>query len=130
VNSFVRHQLGSIVATVVDFSVMIVLRSLFGFWPAVATAFGAGAGGFTNFFLGRFWIFHDGGDARASAREQGVRYAVVSGGSLVLNALGEHLLATVWGIQYVAARVVVAVLVSVAWNYPMQKSFVFRVGAR
>jgi hypothetical protein len=55
-----------------------------------------------------------------------VRYAVVSASSAGWNALGEHIAHDRLGIQYFAARVVVALLVSFAWNFPMQRYFVFR----
>ena len=122
--TFLRHQAGSVITTAVDFTVMIFFVSVVGLKPAFGTACGAFAGAITNFTLGRRWIFQAQPDHPGP---QALRYALVSGASLVLNSLGEHLLATVLGVQYVAARVAVAVLVSVGWNFPMQKSFVFRL---
>ena len=123
--TFLHHQLGAIIATAIDFLTMIVLVRFFGFAPATATACGAFVGGVSNFFLGRSWIFKPAAGHEVHAGVQAVRYALVSGGSLVLNATGEHLLATIAGVQYVLARLIVSVLVSVAWNFPMQRGFVF-----
>jgi putative flippase GtrA len=118
----IRHQAGSIVATIVDFTVMIALVSLAGAAPAVGTAAGASCGGIANFLLGRRWIF------RATQHHpagQAGRYAMVSLGSLVLNTCGMHVLASVMHQPYVAARLAVSFVVSVLWNFPMQRSFVF-----
>jgi putative flippase GtrA len=118
-----KHQLGSIAATVVDFSVMIGCVSWLGMLPALGTACGAFSGGVFNFWLGRKWIFRATTDGVSG---QVVRYFFVSFVSMMLNSLGEHLLASVAHVDYVAARVVIAVCVSLLWNYPMQRFVVFR----
>lgn len=118
-----RHQLASVVSTAVDFGTMVLLVSGIGVDPVPATAAGAACGALTNFTLGRRWIFraHDG-----SATSQALRYAIVSGASLGLNTFGEWLVHVKAGQQYVVARAIVAVVVSLAWNFPMHKWFVFR----
>lgn len=118
-----RHQLASLIATAADFGVMVATVELFHLWPAAATFVGAACGGITNFQLGRHWIFeahHEG------AAPQALRYAVVSLASAGWNALGEYGLHHRLGVHYLAARVVVAVAVSFLWNFPMQRTFVFR----
>ncbi len=108
--------------TVVDFSTMILFVQLFRVPPVWATGIGAGVGAVTNFTLGRLWIF----EARKNrAAGQAARYAAVSGASLLLNMLGEWLVHDVAHLEYVIARAIVALCVSVGWNYPMHKNFVF-----
>ncbi|MDB5213387.1 MAG: CDP-diacylglycerol--glycerol-3-phosphate 3-phosphatidyltransferase [Myxococcaceae bacterium] len=124
--TLVRHQMGSVAATAVDYSVMIAVVSGLGAPPAVGTAVGAATGGVFNFFLGRRWIFRS---TRAEAAHQARRYALVSLGGLVLNTCGVHVLAGILHYPYVAARVVVSIVVSLVWNFPMQRSFVFAQGA-
>ena len=124
-NGLLRHQAGAAVATVVDFSMMISLVSLAGASAALGTALGAASGGIVNFLLGRRWIFRA-TDHRTGA--QAGRYAMVSLGSLLLNTGAMYVLAGSLRYPLVGARVVVAVLVSVLWNFPMHRTFVF--GAR
>lgn len=124
--TFLKHQAGSIVSTGVDFGTMIFFVRVVGLTPTFATALGAACGGAVNFTLGRRWIFRA---SEGAAHGQALRYAVVSGMSLVLNSFGEHLLAEVLHVQYVVARMLVAALVSVLWNFPMQRAFVFRARA-
>jgi putative flippase GtrA len=125
--TFGRHQAGSIIATCIDFGTMSLLVSGLGMSAALATAIGAFLGGVSNFLLGRHWIFsakheHVGGQAG--------RYAFVSGASLGFNAGGEYVLHDLLGIQYLLARVIIATVVSVFWNFPVQRAFVYRqVGA-
>jgi putative flippase GtrA len=122
VGEWIRHRAGALVATAVDFGIMIALVELLHLGPVVATVTGALCGSLSNFFLGRTWIFHR-TDARAAG--QMVRYAVVSGASLGLNSLGEYYLVVRLGVGYVLARVIVATVVGNLWNYPLHKFFVF-----
>lgn len=117
-----RHQASSIVATAVDFGVMIALKELTGLSPAIATVFGASCGAAANFTLGRFWTFEA---THARPHGQAVRYLVVSAASLGWNAGGEWVFTAKLGLQYVLARAIVSVAVSLFWNYPLQRFFVF-----
>jgi putative flippase GtrA len=120
-----RHQVGAIAATLIDFSVMVVCVQRFGVQPTAATAIGASVGGVTNFLLARAWIFrrHSGHWAG-----QAVRYALVSGGGALWNTLGEHLMHDIERVQYILARALVSVAVSLLWSFPMQRRFVFQEG--
>jgi putative flippase GtrA len=117
-----QHQVGALVATAVDYAVMILCVSLLGAPPVLGTIVGSIAGAFVSFTLGRRWIF----DAeRGSLVSQAWRYALVSGLSLCGNALGEWLLVHAH-LHYFVARVLTSLVVGVAWNFPMHRHFVFR----
>jgi len=119
---FLRHQAGAIVVTALDFATMSALVQLVHTSAVFGTVVGAALGGVTNFILGRKWIF----SARAeAASHQALRYTFVSGFSLVLNAAGEYVLHDRLGLQFQVARAMIAALVSVAWNFPMHRYFVF-----
>jgi putative flippase GtrA len=118
---WMRHRIGALVATAVDFAVMIALVEVLHLGAGKATAAGAFCGAITNFSIGRNWIF---GRARGRATEQAIRYALVSAGGLLLNTGGESLLVGL-GVGYVTARVIVATAISNLWHYPAHKFFVF-----
>lgn len=120
-----RHQVGAIVATAVDFGAMIATVEWLRLSPVAATALGATLGAISNFALGRAWVFRR---HRGNWTDQALRYAFVSGASAGWNTLGEHLLHDLGHLQYVLARTLVALAVSLAWNFPMQRRFVFREG--
>jgi putative flippase GtrA len=124
--TFVRHQAGSLIASALDFSTMIAGVRLFGLHPALATAVGAAAGATINFLLGRYWIFPRGIAMRDRGGASALRYALVSLVSLGLNSAGEYVLVSLARVQYVCARVLVAIAVSAVWNFPMHRGFVFR----
>jgi putative flippase GtrA len=120
--SLSRHPASSLAATAVDFTAMVVVASVVGLPASLGTTVGAALGAAVNFLLGRSWVFRATG---ASFGPQAGRYAFVSLGSLVLNATGVHLLAVQHHLPYVAARVLVSVFVSFAWNFLLQRFFVF-----
>lgn len=120
------HQAAAVITTVVDFGTMIVLVSLVGLRPGIATLLSALLGGIVNFTLARRFVFRRSpGEAPAHAPVQGLRYAVVSVASALWNAAGESLLTRAFGVPYVLARALVAVAVSLGWNYPLHRYFVF-----
>ena len=118
-----RHQVGATAATVVDFGAMILLVETLGVPPWIATAIGATLGGVTNFMLGRTWIFRR---QSGHVAGQAIRYASVSAAGAALNSFGEHVVHDRAHIQYVVARAMVAIAVSLLWNFPMQREFVFQ----
>jgi putative flippase GtrA len=121
--TFARHQMGAVVATGVDFGVMIACVEWLGVSAVAGTAAGATLGAVTNFTLGRVWIFrHHSG----RAAHQAVRYALVSAASAAWNSLGEHVVHDLVHVQYVVARALVAFVVGLIWNFPMHRYFVFR----
>jgi putative flippase GtrA len=127
VREWIRHRAGALIATGVDFLVMIGCVELLHFNPVGGTIAGAFFGAVTSFSLGRHWIFHH---ADSKVAGQIFRYALVSGASLCLNAMGESLLVFHVGLGYVLARSIVALAVSNLWNYPLHKFFVFKRRAR
>lgn len=119
-----RHQLAGLAATVVDYGSFVVLVELVHLWPEVATAIGAAAGGVTNFTLSRQVVFRASGGAGA-VHGQAARYALVWLGSLLLNTLGVFLLYRLAHLNPLVSRLGTAVAVSLGWNFPLHRNFVF-----
>jgi putative flippase GtrA len=117
-----RHNFASISATVVDYGVMVTLVEIVHLTTVAATAIGALCGAVTNFTLGRMFTYKA---THEPVFGQTLRYALVSGAGLGLNTAGEYLFNMVLGLQYLAARVITSIIVSTAWNYPLQRFFVF-----
>jgi putative flippase GtrA len=120
-----RHQIGAIVASGVDFGSMILCVEVFRLSPVAGTAIGATLGAVTNFGLGRAWVFRL---QSGHPAHQALRYLMVSAASAGWNSLGEHLMHDLAHVQYVLARALVALAVSLLWNFPLQRRFVFHEG--
>lgn len=121
--SFTRAQIASIIATGVDFGVLVALVELLGWWPAGAAGLGAFAGAVTNFWMGRQWSF-EATDGRAE--RQAARYALVAAGSLGLNVGGVYVLNDLLGMQYAVAKAVTALGIGFFFNFPLHRAYVFR----
>ena len=103
--SFSRSQIAALVATAVDFSSLLFFVEVLGVWYVASTALGAFLGAVSNFSLGRHWSFVaiDG-----VVHHQAFKYAVVSGGSLLLNSGGVYLFTDLVGFHYTVSKLIVA----------------------
>ena len=120
--AFLRHHATAIVATAADYLVMVSCVEVLGLHAVAATALGALAGAMTSFQLGRQYTYRV---VDAAVAGQVWRHAVIALASLGLNTAGEYFFHVELRIEYLLARVITSVIVSNAWNYPMQRYFVF-----
>jgi len=119
---FCKAQMSSQVASLVDFGVSVVLERL-GLWYLHAAFLGAFSGGVVNCCVNYRWVFHSQGQKK---KYVALKYFLVWGISIMLNTGGTYVLTEVSGTYFLFSKVAVAVLVAIAWNYQMQRLFVFR----
>lgn len=116
-------QAAALAATGIDFTVLIVCVEVFGIPYQIGTGIGATVGAVSNFLMGRHWIFRaTSGDVRGQA----IRYAIAASCSLVLNWSGVVGLTESIHTPYWVSRVIIAAVVAIFFNFPMQRWFVFR----
>lgn len=133
--TFIRSSLSSQVASWVDMGSSIGLVAM-GLSEWVSTPIGAVLGGIVNCCINYKFTFHAQG---CSVKAVAVKYVMIWLGSVLFNTVGTKLLASVldqwhllesWGFtnvgSFAVARVVVSLVVSLAWNFLMQKNFVYR----
>lgn len=114
--------MASLVASFFDYLITILAVQIFGLNVVLANFIGNFFGGVLHFSLGRRWVF----DAADSSRFVQVRkYILVWTGNLALNALGMYLLTQI-GLYYVITKVITSITVSVGYNYPLQRWYVFK----
>ena len=121
--SFFRAQVTALAATATDFTVMIFFKEFLGSWYMVAVVIGTLVGGFVGFMLGRYWAFIS---TEVKSIKQAKKYLVVMVGSFMLNVGGVYLMVEDFHFQYIIAKVVVAVLVGIGFNFFLQRYFVFK----
>ena len=78
---FIKAQASSLIASAVDFLLMIFLVELIQLTAVVSGAIGTIVGGIVNFSLGRNWVFKSGTN---SISVQALRYLMVCIGNLFL----------------------------------------------
>jgi putative flippase GtrA len=113
----------SFVATAFDYGVLFGLTEICHVYYVIAVACGAFSGAVSNFFLNRHWSFKA---THVDVQKQGLKYALVSGGSLCLNTGGVYLVTEYLHVHYAISVVVVSLLVGFLFNFPLQRGFVFR----
>jgi len=119
---FLASQVSASVASVVDVVLMeglILVGCPYG-WAILA---GHLAGGATDFSAKRHLIFRTGAE---HLLRQAARYAVAWVTSLGLNLLAARLLVEGAGLAAPVGVLAAAVVVGLAWNYPMHRLYVFR----
>lgn len=133
---FLRSSMSSQVASWADLGSSIGLVAL-GVSKWVATPVGAVIGGVVNCLINYRFTFR--ANKQCSLRSVAVKYVMIWIGSVVFNTVGTSLLADLldrWHLlemlgftnvgSFAAARLIVSLVVSLAWNYLMQKNFVYR----
>ncbi len=120
---FAKAQVAAFIASAADYLTTVFLVELLGFWYLAGSTTGTVIGGITNFTIGRQWVFKGGERER---HIQLLRYALVWSGYLALATAGVYLLTHFGRFNYLVAKVSVSLFLAVAYNYPLQKRFVFR----
>lgn len=121
--TFLKANVASLTASFCDYLVTIILKQYLELDAVLASILGTVFGGIVNFLIGRHWVFK--ADDRP-ALQQGLRYLLAWIGNLILNALGVYLLIRLGGVHYIIAKVATSLTVAIAYNYPVQKKFVFK----
>lgn len=120
--SLLRNIISAIVATAGDFVAYYCLVNYAGMTPGVSTAIGCGFGAVINFTMNRIWTF----GSKSPPISQMARYAFVSFTSALLNAGGVTVLLLVPSAEYRVAWLLVRLAVFLAWNFPLQRDYVFK----
>ncbi len=120
---FQRAWIASAIATAVDYGTFTILVEVLGIYTGTSRALGAALGAVTNFTVNKVYTFR--------TRENSVlvevpRYAAISLTSLLLNTVGVILLAEGLRWNPLVAAAVVGLAVSLGWNLPLHRIFVFR----
>ena len=120
--TFLKANIASLVASLSDFLVTVLLVQWCETKIVTAAAAGTVTGGIINFLIGRHWVFQAGDEKTI---RQLWKYALVWTGNLLLNTGGVYVLAGQAGLHYTVSKVMTSVLVAFLYNYPLQKNFVF-----
>jgi phosphatidylglycerophosphate synthase/putative flippase GtrA len=120
---FQRAWVASAIATAIDYGTFTVLVEVVGIYTGTSRALGALLGAITNFTLNKLYTFKT---RQNSVLVEVPRYAAISLTSLLLNTVGVILLTEGLRWNPLIAAALVGVLVSLCWNLPLHRVFVFR----
>jgi putative flippase GtrA len=120
--TFGRSVATSLLTTALDFGTLVGLTELGGINYVVATWVGTVVGSLSNFALNKAWAF----SARSAPAVPAFgRFAVVQVGASALHTAGVWALTRFGRLPYPVSKLVVATSVYLAWNYPLNRWFVF-----
>lgn len=120
--TFIKVQAASIMGSLADFFITIILVEFFHSWYILANFIGNICGGSLQFILCRNWAFRAG---QGKIPFQAFKFALVFIGNLLLSAAGVFLITHNLGINYIISKTITSVLLGVSYNYILQKKFVF-----
>jgi putative flippase GtrA/phosphatidylglycerophosphate synthase len=116
-----RNVVSSALATGSDFALVALLVSGLAVSPPIATFVGCALGGLVNFSVNRVWAF----GSNAPTGRQALRYLFVTSSSAVINSGLMAVMLLVPDVPYVLAWWLVRGAVFAAWNFPLNRDYVF-----
>lgn len=123
--SFFKAQLSAFVGGIVDYGVMLLCKELLGFSVSIAICISGVVGAIVNFTINRFWSFKSDSTPLGN---QLWKFVLVVIGSILLKSQGTPWLSDVTGIDYKITRLMVELVVSLGFNFVLQKYWVFKKG--
>jgi putative flippase GtrA len=121
--TFLKVNIAAILASLGDLLFTFLLKYVGHLDAVLASIIGTILGGIINFLIGRIWVFKT---SQSNFSEQGKKYFLIWLGNLLLNASGVYILIKLMGMQYLFAKMATAITVAIGYNYPLQKSYVFK----
>lgn len=124
---FVRAQCSAGCGTLVDYSTMLLLTEVFDIHYTISIVFGGILGALVNFLINMAWTFRT-RDAvyKSPLKNQLIKFTIVAVNSIILKSSGTYFFTTIFNIDYRISRIVIDLLVSVVFNYGLQKNWVFK----
>ncbi|KIO74782.1 hypothetical protein TH53_24510 [Pedobacter lusitanus] len=120
--TFVKAQVASLSASIIDFLTTLVCTQVFQIWYVIGSVIGTTAGGMVNFMMGRNWVF---GAKERNINHQIFKYIIVWVGNLLLTTAGVYLVTHYLHVNYILSKIIVSCTVGIGYNFLMQKKFVF-----
>jgi len=123
---FAKAQVSAFTGGMLDYVVMILCTELLHIHYTISIAIGGIIGAILNFSLNRYWTFKANRAHELSVGAQLLKFAFVVAGSIALKSSGTYLFTTWLKLDYKITRIMVDIIVSLGFNYVLQKYWVFR----
>ena len=120
--TFIKVQAASILGSLADFFITIVLTEYLHCWYITGNMAGNITGAIIQFILCRNWAFNATND---KATPQLVKFVLVWVGNILLSAGGVYLLTNYLGLHYIVSKLIISASLGLTYNYFLQKKFVF-----
>ncbi|WP_345234537.1 GtrA family protein [Olivibacter ginsenosidimutans] len=125
--TFLKAQFSAFFGGIVDYLTMIACTELLHIHYTISIVIGGVIGAIINFTINRHWTFGASGiRAKDHLTIQLMKFITMVGGSIVLKSSGTYLLTEGVHADYRISRIIVDILVSLGFNYTLQRYWVFK----
>lgn len=121
--SFGKAQLSAFLGGLFDFSVYTVGIQVLGFTAYISNIISGSSGAIVNFTINRYWTFNN---TSTPVGKQLAKFVLVVIGSISLKSTGIFFLVVNLSLNPYFSKIVMEILVSLGFNFLMQKYWVFR----
>ena len=121
--SFGKAQVSAFVGGLFDFLVYTLGIQVLGLSAYLANIISGSLGAVVNFSINRYWTFQS---TEVSVGRQLCKFVVVVVGSISLKSAGIYVLVDLFALNAYYSKIVVEVLVSLGFNFILQKYWVFK----
>ena len=125
--TFFKAQLSAFLGGLFDFGVYSACYKLFHISAPFSNAISGSLGAIVNFLINRYWSF---GSTKHSVGSQLWKFIIVVCGSIALKSTGIHFLVDVYHGNFLFSKLLVEVLVSLGFNYTLQRFWVFKTDSK
>lgn len=123
---FAKAQVSAFTGGLLDYGVMILCTELLHIHYTISIAIGGIIGAVLNFSVNRYWTFNANQASHSPVGFQLVKFIFVVAGSIALKSSGTWLVTNWLHTDYKISRIMVDIIVSLGFNYVLQKYWVFR----
>jgi len=124
---FAKAQVSSFAGGIVDYLIMISLTEFLHLHYTLSIVAGGIIGAIVNFSINRLWSFRSKEiPYQVSGRRQVIRFILVVMNSILLKTTGTWYFTSFMKIDYKISRIITDLLVSLIFNFTLQKHWVFR----
>lgn len=123
---FLKAQLSAFIGGITDYAVMISLTEFFHIHYTISICIGGTVGAIVNFSINRNWTFDSNNAKEGKINTQIIKFITMVSGSIFLKSAGTYLVTTGMKIDYKISRIIVDIIVSLGFNYTLQKYWIFK----
>lgn len=121
--TFAKAQLSAFIGGIVDYLAMLFFTEVVRIFYTYSIAISGIIGAIVNFTLNRVWTFNA---THTKKRTQLPKFVIMVAGSIMLKSSGTYVVTTFLGIDYKISRIIVDLIVSLGFNFTLQKLWVFK----
>jgi putative flippase GtrA len=123
---FAKAQVSAFTGGILDYMVMVFCTELLHIHYTISIAIGGIIGAVLNFSVNRYWTFSANQASKSPVEFQLVKFVFVVAGSIALKSSGTYLFTNWLKLDYKITRIMVDIIVSLSFNYVLQRYWVFR----